>query len=132
MNETCSKCPIAEHCLRQKDFCDWMKAENPNPLHVRHIIGRSKLAAGIELEYPSTGAMVRNLWRDILAFARSGGKLAPKALRIARLAVCEPCEKWDARQRRCTACGCKMDAKTYSLVAKCPLEKWPKHKVATS
>jgi hypothetical protein len=126
MNETCSKCPIAEHCLRQKDFCDWMKAENPNPLHVRHIIGRSKLAAGIQQEYPSTTAMARNLWRDLKAFVRSGGKLAPKALRLARLAKCEePCEKWDAQHRRCKACGCREDIKVYSLAATCPLGKWP-------
>jgi hypothetical protein len=89
----------------------------------------SKLGAA---DYPSTGTMARNLWREIKAFVRSGGKLAPKALRLSRLAVCEPCEKWDSAQRRCRACGCKMDAKTYSLVAKCPLDKWPKQERVAS
>jgi hypothetical protein len=85
-----------------------------------------RLANEQETKYPPIHQQARNLWRDIKAFVRSGGKLAPKPLRTARLSVCESCEKWDKQQRRCTVCGCKGDAKVYSLVAKCPLDKWPK------
>ena len=52
MSEPCAKCPIPEHCLRRKEWCAWMGAENPDPQHVRHIIGRSKLAAGIDAGVP--------------------------------------------------------------------------------
>jgi hypothetical protein len=125
------RCP---HCPTPKDelcrgeqiqrFCQLVDPEHPdyNPEYKR-ILVRDDYVAG---NYPAVVQQVRNLWRDFKAFVRSGGKLAPKALRRARLAVCEaPCEKWDKQQRRCVQCGCKEDVKVYSLVAKCPLGKWP-------
>lgn len=112
------------------------KCSDVNPKHERWRVEISRQAALLRGEgprkpaanpqsYPPWRTQAHNLFRDMMAFARSGGKLASKALRRARLARCEePCEKWDAAQRRCRACGCKGDMKVYSLAAKCPLGKW--------
>jgi hypothetical protein len=132
-HEHCTLCPIkaGSYCRGEqvKRFCELI-----DPAHTRHdpkyIKTIHKQSAEWEARqlgtYPTLAQQARNLWRDIKSFVRSGGKLAPKALRMARLAVCEVCDKWDKQQRRCRACGCKMDAKTYSLAAKCPLDLWPK------
>lgn len=70
--------------------------------------------------YPPVATMIGSLWREMLAFVRSGGQLASKEERARRRAICEVCSFWNAAARRCTQCGCKGDIKVYSLVAKCP------------
>jgi hypothetical protein len=78
-----------------------------------------------QLAYPALAVQAANLFRSARDWAKSGFKLAPKAVRAERQATCDLCEKWDKVQRRCTACGCT-DLKVYALVAKCPLDKWEK------
>ena len=121
---SCDRCPCPETCPGLSHHCDWASRDPIDPVHVRSICRDRSKPLPVQ-EYPALATQARNLWRDIKAFVASGGKLAPKALRKARVAVCESCEHWDAQQRRCTQCGCKGDAKVYSLVAKCPLDKWP-------
>jgi hypothetical protein len=125
MSEPCKNCPIAEHCLRRKQFCDWMAAENPDPRRVRHIIGRSKLAAGIELEYPSTLAQAGNALaaagRVVSAWFH-GEKVAVGAEEAARrLEICVGCPKFDHGQHRCTICGCFSKFKNFLATEHCPL-----------
>jgi hypothetical protein len=38
--------------------------------------------------------------------------------------LCEGCEKWASKSRRCRSCGCFMDLKTTLPHASCPLAKW--------
>lgn len=75
--------------------------------------------------YPTVAHQAYNFARDMLAFIRSGGKLAPKPLRHGRLAACNECDQFDKKQKRCMKCGCLESAKVFILVAKCPLDKWP-------
>ena len=41
-----------------------------------------------------------------------------------RLAICHNCSHWDARFRRCKACGCFTSAKARLPHAKCPKGFW--------
>jgi hypothetical protein len=131
IRDVCGKCPCPESCSRAAVFCKWAK-NGLDDVQRRHICNYKANSERTPQAYPSIAKQARNFFRDMMAFARSGGKLAPKALRVARLAVCESCEKWDKQQRRCRACGCKADAKVYSLVAKCPLDLWPKQERVAS
>ena len=40
------------------------------------------------------------------------------------LSICERCEAFDHRSRRCRACLCFEDIKTWIGAARCPLGKW--------
>jgi hypothetical protein len=127
MNPKCSICPLKEKevACRGQNHVHFCNLVNPaSPIYKPEFIPLLALDEDPST-YPSIVQQAHSLWRDIKAFVRSGGKLAPKALRVARLAKCEePCEKWDAQQRRCMVCGCAEDAKVYLLVAECPLDKW--------
>jgi hypothetical protein len=75
--------------------------------------------------YPPVATMAGNLFRSARDWARSGFKLAPKAVRAERLAICESCPKWDSHQHRCTVCGCT-SLKFWAASSRCPLPdpKW--------
>ncbi len=75
-------------------------------------------------EYPSLKAQAMSLFRSARKFARSGFRLAPKAIRRDRLATCLGCDKYDSAQKRCRVCGCKNSAKVWLASDACPLGKW--------
>jgi hypothetical protein len=76
-------------------------------------------------QYPPIAIQASNLFRSAIGWARSGFKLAPKAVRAERQAICDLCEKWDKVQRRCRACGCT-SLKPWAASSRCPLPdpKW--------
>tara|TARA_R110002012_G_scaffold265653_2_gene449058 strand:- start:1248 stop:1442 length:195 start_codon:yes stop_codon:yes gene_type:complete len=51
---------------------------------------------------------------------------AIKKISSDRLKVCDKCDWFDKKLRRCTVCGCFMDAKTKIPSKKCPKGKWGK------
>jgi hypothetical protein len=76
-----------------------------------------KMAGGDPASVPPVHVQAVNLWRSIKAFAKSGGKLAPKSVRAARQATCNVCPHWTGF--RCGRCGCT-GLKLYSAAAECP------------
>lgn len=90
--------------------------------------GPAPMPAPVE-SYPPLAEQAVNLWRSLRGFVKSGLKLAPKAVRAERQAVCEPCEHYDAIAKRCRVCGCLGKAKVYIASDRCPLEppKWDAH-----
>jgi hypothetical protein len=70
--------------------------------------------------YPRIHQQAVSLWRSLRAFIASGGKLASRAERVRRLAICGACPFFNAPQRRCTKCGCFEPVKVYAAVAMCP------------
>jgi hypothetical protein len=120
----CSKCPCPDKCDGWQSFCEWAAREPQDPVQMRHICNRG--LTGQSTSYPSVGQQAKNLFRSALGFARSGFKLAPRAVRRARLAICEGCEHYDLVARRCRKCGCRQSAKVWVAADKCPLlpPKW--------
>ena len=45
--------------------------------------------------------------------------------RSSRLALCEACDFFVTTDRRCSKCGCWVDAKVGFRTQQCPEGKWP-------
>ena len=45
-------------------------------------------------------------------------------IRNARLAICYTCDAYIKEQKRCSRCGCFVEAKARMSGAKCPIDKW--------
>jgi hypothetical protein len=41
-----------------------------------------------------------------------------------RLAICNSCDEYDQKWKKCKKCGCFMEFKSLLPSAKCPLDKW--------
>ena len=119
----CEFCPCAGECVQEAHLC----AVSSDPKWHAHIrnVSRIKLADPRPEIYPTLAIQALSFLREIFAFVRSGGKLASKGVRKARLAVCDKCRFWNRSARRCQKCGCKADVKVHSLVAQCPIGAWP-------
>jgi hypothetical protein len=92
-----------------------------------HVVTDAERAAMAQkAEYPPLLEQIGNLWRSLMLFARSGGKLAPKTVRRARLAICMECPQFDTAKKRCRKCGCAQSAKVFIAADQCPLDppKW--------
>ena len=73
----------------------------------------------------SLGQMAKGLAATAINAARNGGVSAE--IRDERIKTCEGCPAFNKKQRRCSECGCFMDAKTWIKAPKaelCPLNKW--------
>jgi len=57
--------------------------------------------------------------------ALAGGNPLTEEEKSARLAICEACEFFVAADRRCSKCGCWVDAKAAFRTQQCPEGKWP-------
>src|SRR5579863_6447937 len=114
----CNECPIQAggYCRGENVpyYCDRLNPTHSeyNPKY-RDVVIQSSQAWTIYLKrqaYPPLATQAANLFRSAIGFARSGFKLAPRAVRRERLAICQACEKYDPVQKRCTVCGCKNKA----------------------
>jgi hypothetical protein len=130
-NERCSHCPLAADLTcrgpQLRRLCELVDPRNPKrkPEYVSVLdINSVAIQAAPATGYPPVATQAASLWRSIKGFVKSGGKLASKAERARRLAICLGCEKYDASQKRCRVCGCKNSAKVYIASDKCPLDKW--------
>jgi len=62
---------------------------------------------------------------DVVKGVARGKRItASKKVERARMAVCETCDAFDKKRKRCSKCGCYMKAKTKLKESKCPLGKW--------
>lgn len=79
-------------------------------------------------ELPSFADMVKNLAgtvKDVAQGAIHGeGVLVTEHVYNARMNLCNGCEFFIKDVKRCTQCGCFMEAKTRLKKAFCPIHKW--------
>lgn len=127
----CGRCPCPDICLRRPGWCEWMAAEPRDPLHVRAVVNRSRIAAGlaattVEPVYPALTTQAASLATSLWAWAVDGFRIADEAEQARRRAICAACPEWEATARRCRICGCHTDAKIALRSAHCPLPvpKW--------
>lgn len=66
--------------------------------------------------------MAKGLVRSAATLVTQGR--ASQAERDSRLEVCNGCSSYIANQKRCSECGCFMEAKTWIKGATCPLGYW--------
>jgi hypothetical protein len=77
-------------------------------------------------KFPSTFQMARNVFKQ--AWDSTKGVLSGRNFLVdadtanARYSICEGCEFF--KEKRCTQCGCFMEAKVHLELATCPLGKW--------
>lgn len=74
---------------------------------------------------PSMGTMAKNLAGSAVQALKNGR--VSREIRDERYAVCETCPSFKADSKRCSECGCFMEAKTWLAGPKeyiCPLNKW--------
>lgn len=51
---------------------------------------------------------------------------ARAAVSKKRIAICDDCEFYDKRIKKCEKCGCFMEYKTLMMSSSCPINKWGK------
>lgn len=84
----------------------------------------------VELTYPSLFQQAANAasaaGSALASMARGEPVIAPQEEQYRRMAICHACDKFDAKQGRCTLCGCYANLKTRIASEHCPLEppKW--------
>jgi hypothetical protein len=92
------------------------------------MVAKATGEAPPEKNYPPIVTQVKNLFRAVRVFARSGFKLTPRKARLERLAICRTCEWFDESGpiARCKQCGCSNSAKVWIATDGCPLipPKW--------
>ena len=77
-------------------------------------------------KFPSTFQMARNAFKQ--AWDSTKGMLSGRNFLIEantannRYSICEGCEFF--KEKRCTKCGCFMEAKVHLELATCPIGKW--------
>lgn len=77
--------------------------------------GKKKVKAGL-------GEMVGGVFKTGYQAITTGR--TSEAKREARYSECQKCEHFIPDSKRCSLCGCFMEAKTWIEGASCPAEKW--------
>lgn len=79
-----------------------------------------------EAEYPPLLEQIANAAKAAVKFVASGCETAGQAEFDRRLSICEACDQYDAKSKRCRICGCKTAAKLRMASERCPLPepKW--------
>ncbi len=105
---------------------EWQREE------YRKIVLAMAATESAEGGFPSVLEMAGNaakaLGRIVKAVATGQPVFATAEEQARRLAICAGCEKYDAHQGRCSACGCfgKFKAALETERGECPLGRWSK------
>ena len=54
--------------------------------------------------------------------------VAPRAVHLERMGVCEACDRYNEDSGTCEICGCFMKLKTTMANLRCPIDKWTEWK----
>lgn len=109
--------------------CPWPKPEGFEVKTRRSIytVESFKQVKHATVVKASAADMAKGLFRNTAA-ALTGGKVS-KEIRDERYEICKACPHFIEQSKRCSECGCFMEAKTW-INAKpsvlCPKNKWPK------
>lgn len=79
-------------------------------------------------ELPSFTDMAKSLLgsaKDIFTGVAHGeGVMVSEDVYLQRMSICNTCEFFRQEDKRCTQCGCFMEAKTRFKKTFCPVHKW--------
>lgn len=80
-------------------------------------------------EFPSVSQQFDNLSKfvfDMVTDVTSGdfNVFANQETQTERLQICQMCEFYAAKQKRCRKCGCWMEHKVQFSASTCPIDKW--------
>lgn len=79
-------------------------------------------------ELPSLTDMAKGFlgsFKDIVGGVVQGeGLIVPEHVYAHRMSLCNTCEFFRHEDKRCTQCGCFMEAKTRFKKTYCPIHKW--------
>lgn len=88
----------------------------------------AKLPAKTRVQYPSLATMTKNAvvaaGSVVASIVRGEPVTVPQEEQDRRLTICHACEFWDAKQGRCSKCGCFGAWKTWLASQQCPIAKW--------
>ncbi len=133
MPSTCDRCPCKDACLAWPVFCEWAKAEPPDPVQIRHICDRSRMgstppAPAAVHAYPPLATQAASAFgaavRAVSAAATGQPVLVSDEEQARRMAICRACPDFAADQERCRRCGCGMPLKSRLSREHCPIDKW--------
>ena len=102
----------------------WPKERNDELMAV-HDKPKPKPVVHAKKVTATTGQMARGLLKNA-AFAVTQGKVS-KEIRDERYETCKNCPLFIEESKRCSDCGCFMEAKTWLKADKallCPKDKW--------
>jgi hypothetical protein len=123
MSTKCAKCPCPDICVAKPAYCEWMRAEQPNEMHVRAIVANSRKHAG---RFPSLPEMALYGAEALARLAVAGVQLkqvrASDELIAKRRAICNGCEF--LKDSRCLKCGCFYEVKIRLATETCPIGLW--------
>lgn len=70
------------------------------------------------------GNLMETVGDTLSLILRGKSPLLSKVEKARRLAICNPCEKYDKSKDRCSVCGCNMPIKTWLAAGYCKLGKF--------
>lgn len=68
--------------------------------------------------------LIKQAWLSANGVFNGQTFLANTEITKTRIAICNACEFFKKRSKRCTKCGCLMNIKVNLYHAKCPINKW--------
>lgn len=110
---------------------EWLK--NGTDAQKHHAAGRLALPDAVdyrpkEPEYPSLIQQAKNaiqaVGSAVSSVIHNESVSVSQEEQDRRLDICHSCEFWDAKQERCSKCGCFGQWKTWLASQKCPVGKW--------
>jgi hypothetical protein len=124
----CTKCPCPDICLARASFCQWAAREPVNPVEIRMICDRSRIAGGVPANFPPLTTQARNfagaMGRAAKAVITGQPVNVPPGVLESRQAACATCDK--LKDGRCLLCGCAYQRKIRLATETCPDDppKW--------
>jgi len=68
--------------------------------------------------------LIKQAWLSANGVFNGQPFLANTEVTKTRIAICNACEFFKKKSKRCTKCGCFMNQKVHLALAKCPIGKW--------
>lgn len=100
---------------------EWLASGDDRKVHhARAVLGLSTPPP----PGPTRLEMLRSFAGSMVAWARSGFRVAGRVERARRRMICRRCESYDPDADRCRRCGCFLILKGAVENARCPAGKW--------
>ena len=124
---TCPLCPDPSQCKAYPALIERLH-RNPAKWRAVHDQINGIATPTPAPTYPPIATQIGNAvgaaGRAIAAVASGEKVVVSTEEQERRLAVCHGCDRFDAKQDRCSACGCFSRWKSILATEVCPLSKW--------
>jgi hypothetical protein len=80
-----------------------------------------------DMDEPSLLDKTVNFAKAVAQQDVAGFPSVPEKVFLARLAVCETCDRREPSNETCKECGCYLRVKAWWATQDCPLGRWPKY-----